>query len=311
MKSVRGLDRPRLVVVTRKTQLEQLLERHGTHGQAQFYLESRGQTINWAEQSPERFVCALAQVQAAFPSDARRVRLERSDLATFLFAPDDVVVVVGQDGLVPNVAKYLDGQLVLGINPDPEKYDGILCPHPPSGMAPLLEWLAKTAREDRTFRIQQRTMALVQREDGQQLLALNEVFVGHHTHQSARYRLHVGEREERQSSSGIVCATGTGSTGWARSIARQRHLDLSLQPEETGLAWFVREAFPSVSTDVDLDFGMLGAADALDVVSEMGEEGVIFADGIEADRLDFLTGQTARISVAAQRLHLVVPGRES
>jgi hypothetical protein len=208
-----------------------------------------------------------------------------------------------------NVAKYLDGQLVLGINPDPERYDGILCPHPPAATPRLLEWLlSPTSRDERSFRIQQRTMTMVQREDGQRLLALNEVFVGHRTHQSARYRLQVGGREERQSSSGIICVTGTGSTGWARSIARQRHLDVSLQPDEAGLAWFVREPFPSVSTDVDLDFGLLGSTDALDIVSEMGEDGVIFADGIEADRLDFLDGQRATIGVAHQRLQLVVTG---
>lgn len=297
-------DRSRLVVVTRKTPLDLLLERHGTHGQARFYLESRGQTIDWAEDAHARFNDALALVQSAFPSDQRRARIDRDDLATFLFAADDVVVVVGQDGLVPNVAKYLDGQLVLGINPDRARFDGILCPHLPSEMPRLLAWLE--TRDERAFRIQKRTMAMVQREDGQHLLALNEVFIGHHTHQSARYRLRFGEREERQSSSGIICATGTGSTGWARSISRQRHLDLSLQPEEASLAWFVREPFPSVSTGTDLDFGLLGAGDAMEVISEMGEEGVIFADGIEADRLDFLAGQRATIAIADQRLNLVV-----
>ena len=54
---------------------------------------------------------------------------------------------------------------------------------------------------------------------------------------------------------------------------------------------------------------MLSRDDALEVASEMGEDGVIFADGIEADRLDFAVGQTARIRIAQQRLHLVVPAR--
>ena len=41
----------------------------------------------------------------------------RGDLDRFLFEPDDLVVIVGQDGLVANVSKYLDGQPVVGINP--------------------------------------------------------------------------------------------------------------------------------------------------------------------------------------------------
>jgi hypothetical protein len=301
------INKARLVLVTRKTPLELLLERHGTYGQARFYLESRGQSIAWAEEVHERFTAGLARVQAAVPPDERRVRLDRADLATFLFAPDDVLVVVGQDGLVPNVAKYLDGQLTIGINPDPRRYDGILCPHPPEVMPLFLHWLATGGPGP--FQLEERSMALVEREDGQRLLALNEVFVGHRTHQSARYRLRVGGQEERQSSSGLICATGTGSTGWARSIAQQRQLDLVIGPAEARLAWLVREPFPSVATGTDLDFGFLSHDDTLEVVSEMGEDGVIFADGIEADRLDFAVGQTARIRVAQQRLHLVVPTR--
>ena len=301
-------DRPRLVVVTRKTPLELLLERHGTLGQARFYLESRGQDIGWAEEAHERFTAGFARVQAAIPADQRRVRVDRAELDRFLFAPDDVVIIVGQDGLVPNTAKYLDGQLTIGINPDPVRYDGILCPHRPEAMPLLLEWLAR--RDERWYRIQRRVMAVAEREDGQRLLALNEVFVGHRTHQSARYRIAVGDRVERQASSGLICATGTGSTGWAKSIALQRHLDPASQlpaPEESRLVWFVREPFPSASTGTDLDHGWLGLGERLQVFSDMGEDGVIFADGIESDRLEFLTGHVAEIGVSSQVLNLVVP----
>jgi len=71
------------------------------------------------------------QVLAHIPADQRRLRVDRDDLARFLFGPDDVVLMVGQDGLVPNAAKYLSGQLAIGINPDPSSYDGILCAHSP------------------------------------------------------------------------------------------------------------------------------------------------------------------------------------
>ena len=298
-------DRPRLVLVTRRTPLEVLMDQFGTYGQARFYLESRGESIGWAEETHQRFEASFARVQAAVPPDERRVRVDRADLSSFLFAPDDVVVVVGQDGLVANVAKYLDGQLTIGVNPDPQRYDGLLCAHAAEGMPRLLAWL--WTQNQGVYHVQQRSMAQVEREDGQRLLALNEVFVGHRTHQSARYRLRVDGREERQSSSGLICATGTGGTGWVRSIARQRHLDVTLDAEEQRLVWLVREPFPSVVTGTDLDFGMLGADASLEVVSEMGDDGVIFADGIEADRLDFLSGQVARITLARQRLHLVVP----
>ena len=36
---------PRAVLVTRPTDYETLVSRHGTHGQARFFLETRGQSI--------------------------------------------------------------------------------------------------------------------------------------------------------------------------------------------------------------------------------------------------------------------------
>lgn len=297
-------DRPRVVLVTRKTPLELLLERFGTWGQVRFHVESHGQSVDRLEAMHARVAAALHRVTAAIPIDQRRTRVDRDQLDRFLFAPDDLIVIVGQDGLVPNVAKYLDGQVTIGVNPDPENYDGVLCPHRAEQFESLLGWIEQ---RDARYALEHRVMAQARREDGQTLLALNEVFVGHGTHQSARYRLRCADAEERQSSSGMIVATGTGSTGWARSIAEQRGIEAPLpQPEERRLAWFVREPFPSVATGTSLDFGELGPGDSMSVVSEMGEGGVAFADGIEADRVEFLAGQTLTIGIAERTLNLVV-----
>src|SRR6202035_353153 len=111
---------------------------------------------------------------------------------------DDVVVAVGQDGLVANVAKYLDGQPVLGVNPDPSLYDGILVPLSSDRIGKLL-----TPASRGEVALQPRTMVEAQLDDGQRLLGLNEIFVGHRSHQSARYDLAIGEKHEAQSSSGL------------------------------------------------------------------------------------------------------------
>jgi hypothetical protein len=285
-----------------------LLEQHGTLEQARFYLESRGQGVDEYEEIHDRVQVALAQVTAAIPPDQRRLRVDRGDLDRFLFAPDDVIVIVGQDGLVPNVAKYLSGQLTIGVNPDADRYDGVLCPHAPAAMPELLRWAVQDGGPG--YRIERRAMAQARREDGQRLLALNEVFVGHCSHQSARYRIQVGQREERQSSSGVICATGTGSTGWVRSIVEQRELDISLpKPEEPRLAWFVREPFPSVYTGTELELGFVDLGGQLVIRSEMGQGGVIFADGIESDYIEFLSGSEVSIAVANETLNLLVPAR--
>jgi hypothetical protein len=300
---------PRIVLVTRRTPLELLLAQHGTLAQARFYLETRGEGLAPYEEVHERFEAGLARVVRAIPADQRRVRVDRAELDRFLFAPDDLVVIVGQDGLVPNTAKYLDGQWAIGVNPDPERYDGVLCRHPPAATEALLRWTRSGG--DAGYRIERRVMAIAEREDGQRLLALNEIFVGHRSHQSARYRLSVDGAEERQSSSGVICATGTGSTGWARSIVEQRRITEPLPaPTEPRLAWFVREPFPSVYTGTRLNFGFLGPERRMVIHSEMGRGGVVFADGIEADYLTFLQGHSVRLTLARTTLNLVVPANE-
>jgi NAD kinase len=298
---------PRIVLVTRKTPLELLLITHGTLGQAKFYLESRGQDINQQQEIHQRFLDGLVQVMQQIPSDVKRVRVDRDELDRFLFGPDDLVLIVGQDGLVPNAAKYLSGQLTVGINPAPEHYDGVLCRHNPDGVAELLDWLMIENADER-YRVQNRSMARATREDGQFLLALNDIFIGHRSHQSARYLLTYREQDERQSSSGIICSTGTGSTGWARSISEQRQINLPLPgPEDRILSWFVREPFPSVWTGTELTFDYLGENEQLRIVSEMGSGGLIFADGIESDYVEFLDGQSVNIEIARQTLNLLVP----
>ncbi|MEZ5339657.1 MAG: hypothetical protein R3F46_15515 [bacterium] len=297
---------PRVVVVTRPTRLEILLERHGTRGQAAFYQQSRGQAIEPLQAEHERMQAGLSAVMGQLPAEQRRTHVDRSELDRFLFAPDDIVLVVGQDGLVANTAKYLSGQLVAGVNPDFELFEGVLCPHHPRDVAALLQFCG--AGGGVHFRIEHRSMARARREDGQTLVALNDVFVGHSSHQSARYRLHSEGREERQSSSGIICSTGTGATGWARSIVLQRGISQPLPAaQERSLAWFVREPWPSVSTGAELNFGYCADGQPLRVVSEMGSGGVIFADGIETDRLEFLEGHSVELSPAEHTLNLVLP----
>lgn len=292
---------PRAVLVTRPTEYEALLARHGTRDQARFFLETRGRSIDEAEARHRRFVEARQLVLGAIPTSWRRSQLERADLDRFLFEPDDLILALGQDGLVANVAKYLTGQTVIGLNPDPEHYDGILVAHSPVAADELIE----SAVSGRGA-VEVRTMVEAVLDDGQRLVALNEVFLGHQSHQSARYVISVNGIEERQSSSGLIVATGTGCTGWARSIALERGCRLALPtPSDPKLVFFVREAFPSIATETSLTEGLLNDSEALTVVSEMEDGGVIFGDGIESDHVEFPWGAHATIRIASVHLHLL------
>jgi len=294
---------PRAVVVTRPTEYERLIVRHGTREQASFFLRQSGRGLDELDARHQKRQRAIEAVSAAVPLRWRRARIDRADLSRFLFGPEDVVVVVGQDGLVANVAKYLRGQPVVGVNPDPSRNDGVLAPHPPEAAADLLAAIARGRAK-----VEERTMVEARLDDGQRLLALNEVFVGHRTHQSARYRIALGAAEEAHSSSGVIVATGTGATGWARSITRQRNAPPALpSPEARSLVFLVREPFPSVATGTSLEAGTIAEGATLTLRSEMDDEGTLFGDGIEDDRVPIGWGQRVALGVAPERLRLVRP----
>ena len=291
---------PRVVIVSRVTEYDELVAHHGTREQARFFLEARGRSIDELEAIDQRTRAAVATASAAIPTEWPRTHVDRADLDRFLFRPDDIVVAFS-NGLVANVAKYLSGQVVVGINPDPERNEALLVPHPAGIVGRLLE---RAARQEGA--IEERTMVEAMLDDGQRLVALNELFIGHASHQSARYVLEWGERRERQSSSGLIVTTGTGSTGWGRSIHLCHRSDLVMpRPTEPALAYFVREAWPSPTSGATLVEGRIEASDRLLVTSQMNESGVIFGDGIEADHLAFSWGQTASVRTASEQLRLL------
>src|SRR4051794_41168456 len=122
---------PRVVVVRRRSEYERLLAAHATRGAAEFFLAGRGQTLAEVDRAHEALEAARQAVLPAIPPRWRRVEGLREELSRVLFEPDDVVVCVGQDGLVANTAKYLAGQPVVGVNPDPARYEGVLVRHEP------------------------------------------------------------------------------------------------------------------------------------------------------------------------------------
>jgi hypothetical protein len=290
---------PRAVIVTRPTDLELLVEEHGTREQARFMTQDRPGWFGEAARRDKLQHAAVAGVLNGLPAGWRRAQIDRSDLATFGFAPEDVVIPVGQDGLVANIAKYVNQQPVLGVNPDLENVEGTLTQFSAAQFK-----TAVSAVADRIATIEKRTIVQARLDDGQVLHALNELFVGHRSHQSARYRLRIGEHEERQSSSGLIVATGTGASGWARSISRERKIQLELEASSTQLAVLVREAFPAPGFGTDLTTALVNDG-TITITSEMGEGGVIFGDGIEADFVRFTWGKRVEIQVANRNLNLV------
>ncbi len=302
----------KIVLVTRKTRLDDLVARFNTRAQAKFYIEHAGGDFSGYVDEHDTYQRALEVVRRAVSTGLKVQEMDRSLVPTYLFAATDFVVTLGQDGLVANAAKYVKGQPILAINPDHAHFDGKLLPFQPSSFRESLEraLLGKA-------RLRAVSMAEAKLQDGQRLLAFNDLFIGASTHVSARYRIRSGGRGEDQSSSGIIVSTGAGSTGWMSSIFNEAAGILAflgggpVQPmrmewEDERLFFAVREPFASLQSQASIVAGLVSGETPLMVESQMPVGGVIFSDGTEADHLDFNSGAFARVGIAPEKANLVV-----
>lgn len=325
----------KIVLVTRPSRLAELAVRFNTVAQARFYIEHLGADFSDYEREDETYGQALREAQRVLAAWGRVQLLERRFVPNFLFGAKDIVVTLGQDGLVANTLKYLDGQPLIGVNPDPQRWDGRLLPFRTGDLETIMIEVLAGSRPTRTVTLAQATL-----NNGQVICGVNDLFVGLRSHASARYRIRMGDTAEDHSSSGVVISTGLGSTGWFQSLLGGATA-VSLQAQATiyGLAstgggesalggkarseskprsrWVfpwdadylyftVREPFVSRRTGGTLVFGRVTADTPLTLESHMPENGVIFSDGIEHDFLEFNSGARATISLAKRRGVLVV-----
>ncbi len=304
----------KIVLVTRKTRLEGLIERFNSKAQAKFYIEHSSGNFELYEQEHNIYYASLAELRRGLQGILKLQVIERAFLPNFLFAPGDVVVTIGIDGLVVNTAKYLSGQLLVAVNPDPHRIDGVLLPFTVAEAGTAVRRILQNSVKIRPI-----TMAKAGLNDGQSLLAFNDLFIGRHDHISARYHIQANGRSESHSSSGILVSTGAGATGWLSSVfnmangllAQFGNNQSTMQPppmtwESNQLLYVVREPFISKTSAASMVCGAITAESPLHLESNMPEGGVIFSDGVATDYLPFNAGAIATIGLAEQRTNLVV-----
>lgn len=304
----------KIILIVRKTRLDDLIMRFNTEAQAKFYVEHLGADFSDYRREHETYHQAVRQAQQILSRLGRLQTVDRVYIPNFIFGASDTVVVLGQDGLVANILKYTAGQPVIGVNPDPDRWEGILLPFTISDLPKIVPDVFAGKRSIRNV-----TMARAELNDGQTLHAVNDLFIGQKSHTSARYELRMDGRAEAQSSSGIIVSTGLGSSGWFRSVLtgaagivshvsgkeiRARQKD-TFGWDARYLYFSVREPWPSKTSSANTIFGKITATKPLLLVSQMPENGVIFSDGIEKDFIEFNSGTFASISVAERKGRLV------
>ncbi|WP_367388943.1 sugar kinase [Lewinella sp. LCG006] len=298
------------LIVKNKTRMEQLIERFNTKAQARFYLERNGGDFDEYELEHLNFQHALSEVQRQLAGVLKYKLLDRSFLPGYLFAKQHLIITVGQDGLVANTAKYAGSCPILAVNPDVDRYDGVLLPYTVNN---FLSGVRRILRDD--FPVEEVSLAEARLQDGQRLLAFNELFIGASSHVSARYEIAMGQQQEVHSSSGLLVSTRAGSTAWLSSVFNMVQrvpaifgAPTGFQPPQVAaneLIFAVREPFASKQTQINMVAGKLGEQQHLQLSSLMPSQGVIFSDGIEQDFLQFNSGAVATIGVAPEKAMLV------
>ena len=315
---------PKVVLVCRKTRYKELLVKYQTVSNAKFYLESLGADFSDYVAEDKIYEKSLQIITRELQQWGRYQVIDRQHLPNYVFAADDIVVVLGQDGTVANTLKYLTVQPLIGINPDANRWDGLLLPFNPQDVATLLPEVAKKKRT-----LSEVTMAEVTLTDGQRMLAVNDFFIGTRTHTSSFYDIEYQGVQEKHSSSGLIVSTGLGSTAWlssvvagsmaiVNSVANFESPSNSMPPlaneasqparmpwDTNQLVFAVREPFVTKTTSASIVFGKIPRDAPLIIRSNMPDKGVIFSDGIESDFIRFDAGLEATVKVSEQRGHLV------
>jgi NAD kinase len=300
------------IIIKNKTRLETLIERFNTKAQAKFYIERSGGNFLDYEKEHEVFHEALNLVQRNVSGVVKNKIVDRVYLPSFIFNEHQVVITVGQDGLVANAAKYVKQVPIVAVNPDQTRFDGVLLPFNPDNFVLAIEKVINNSYQSRLT-----SFAEAKLNDGQRLLAFNDLFIGASSHVSARYQITYNKITEEQSSSGIIVSTPAGSTGWLSSVfnmtygihkyiekdnSRKKYVKL----KDNQLMFAVREPFASKRTQVETITGILSGNIKLVVQSYMPNNGIIFSDGIESDFLHFNSGAIATIGIAAEKANLVI-----
>ncbi|MCK5159794.1 MAG: sugar kinase, partial [Candidatus Heimdallarchaeota archaeon] len=163
----------KIVVVTKKTWLEELIERFNTKSQAKFYIEHMGGSFEDYEAAHKQYYESLNKLKKLMPVDIKYQLIEKSFLPNFLFGPNNLVVCIGQDGLVINTAKYLENQLIIAVNPDPQRFDGVMIPFSVEQFPKA--WKKVVDGDHSVIRV---TMAVARLNNNQQLYGVNDLFIG-------------------------------------------------------------------------------------------------------------------------------------
>ncbi|MFH1308191.1 MAG: NAD(+)/NADH kinase [archaeon] len=250
--------------------------------------------VVYSERKSDKCLEVIEKVKAIL--GARKYTLAKShDLTESLFKEIDLVITIGGDGGFIRAARFLKETPIIGINAEPEYSEGASASLKDDEINFLGEIL------NGKYNLIKRQRALV-KINGTHLkeLALNEVFIGTEKQfATARYLIKYRGKEERQKSSGVLVATGSGSNAWFKSAGGK-----PFPYDERKLAFLVREPYSGKRVfKPQLLSGEMLENESIIFKSDRYSGGIIALDSNTV--YNFNKGDIVEISISNQPLNVI------
>ncbi len=299
------------VVCIKRTKWQRDLERYGDQDFLKRIYELQNNAFDKVFHSHERQLENLEKLRARLPEADY---IFREGLIAFEPKPGQILVSLGGDNHFVYCARFAGNEPILAINSDPATSTGSLLYFDTESFLKKLNREASADCELNPQISRQEAWTMVEAElqypDGRIIRTgpcISEISIRNAFPDAmSRYVLSVdGEPPEEQKSSGLLIATGAGSTGWFRnclppSIQRTSHATFGR--EESLFRIVAREPGYRAGRKYRYRYRSL-ETQQLKVISEM--DGEFTVDAHEERRFPFPPATQAIIQISEQRLHVV------
>ena len=297
----KGIDLAKIVVARKLTDIEFVMKKRLIDEQTAITRTLKKGTDGERTVSAHmRFKENLARLMVDLPEDIEPIIGET--LSCELVRPASLLIAFGGDDFFKYASQFVDDGYFIGINGDSRTSNGALASFNVESFTHLLP---KLALGEFSFEEWTRLVASI---DGKEIpeLALSEIFIGSaFRKRSSKYSLEYEDLKERLSNSGLLIATGTGSTGWYHAAASCEHREAEVFSRTADEArFYTTEAF----------FGRLNASFPRRGSIRFGENLAVtntshFPEILSIDSVSdyqFKRGMTARVTISGSPLKVIV-----
>ncbi|MBI4028069.1 MAG: NAD(+)/NADH kinase [Verrucomicrobia bacterium] len=289
------------IIVPKMSKYEWDMTRHRlTSRQLIAKYRRQGVDISRILESHERQQQSLRILREMFPA---RHFVSREGFTRDIAERAQWVIAHGGDNHFQYVSHFVENAVMIGINSDTVRSEGA-----------LTLFSAETFRQTaaslhaRDIPVQEwARLQIVINRTRVRSPAISEIFLGESLRsQMSRHVLVHGKAREEQKCSGLIVATGAGSTGWYQSASCRLHDARAFPKTEKLFKFVVTEPYQGHSVHCLHPHGTVRTGEELKIVSLNDSRGILSIDALEEH--PFHEGSVARIRLG-KPLRVLIPLR--